>query len=212
MVFAEHEGDLSLHFFSLLNRVNDEEVACRSETRKDTINLACLGETKPKGNSCLLQGASLTSLDPDVLPVLGGHAHQEALPLGCLHLMQIVPWGPEYLVQERPRTSQPHQPARTLSTLCCPYRHARVPRGVEGWGSRAAYAQCHSPSRSAAGRRAPYAPPAPPSPHASSWWPETCWVPSQGGEGWGDCQQLLLSFLDVKFGTRTVPRRREAFY
>lgn len=29
MVFAEHKGDLSLHFFSLFNRVNNEEVPCR---------------------------------------------------------------------------------------------------------------------------------------------------------------------------------------
>lgn len=82
------------------------------------------------------------------------------------------------------------------------YPHSRGPREVEGWGGRAACAQCHSPSRSAAGQRAPCAPPAPPSPHASSWWPETCWVLSQGGEGCRDYQLLLLSFLDGQFRTQ----------
>lgn len=88
------------------------------------------------------------------------------------------------------------------ASCAAPYRRARGPRGVEGWGGRAAYAQRHSPSRSAAGQRAPYAPPAPPSPHASSWWPETCWGPSQGGEGWEDCQLLLPGFFDGKFRTQ----------
>jgi hypothetical protein len=51
------------------------------------------------------EGMLLTSLDPDVLAVFGGHAHQEALPLCCFHLMQIVPRSPEDLVQEKARTS-----------------------------------------------------------------------------------------------------------
>lgn len=58
-------------------------------------------------NATLLHcgGMLLTSFDPDVLAVFGGHAHQKALPLCCLYLMQIVARSPEDLVQERRRTS-----------------------------------------------------------------------------------------------------------
>lgn len=48
-------------------------------------------------------GMPLTSFDPDVLSVFGGHAHQEALPLCRLYLMQIVAGSPQDLVQERSR-------------------------------------------------------------------------------------------------------------
>lgn len=39
----------------------------------------------------------VTSLDPDVVAEAGGHAGQEAPPLGRLHLVQVVPRGPQHL-------------------------------------------------------------------------------------------------------------------
>lgn len=92
--------------------------AGKKEEKTQQIPLV-VGKAKPTGSSCLLRAASLTSLDPDVLPVFGGHAHQEALPLGRLHLMQIVPRRPEHLLQERPRINEPHRLAQISSELCC---------------------------------------------------------------------------------------------
>lgn len=125
------------------------------------------------------RAVALTSLDPDVFAVFGRHAHQEALPLGRLHLMQIVPWGPEHLVQDRPRFSQPHQSDPSPLSCAAPCSHPKDPTAVQGWWG-AVCAQRHSPSLSAVGQRVLCAPLAPLSPHASSWWPVTCWLQPQG--------------------------------
>lgn len=90
-------------------------------------------EDKATRNGCLLEG-SLTSLDPNVLAVFGGHAHQEALPLGRLYLMQIVPWGLEYLVQETTRTSRSYQLAQRPTESQCILPPSQEPNGNGGVG------------------------------------------------------------------------------
>lgn len=134
-------------------------------------------EEEVKAMVLYCRGMLLTSLDPDVLAVFGGHAHQEALPLCCLYLMQIVPRSPEDLVQERQRTSHISSIGSSIvrPALSLPFPHPRGPMGVPG-GQKPQY---HSLSLSAVGQKAPCAPPAPPVPHASSCWPETCWFLSR---------------------------------
>lgn len=110
MVLAKHKGDLSLHLFSFFNGVNNKKVPYRERRKKEKSVLLAMGEAEATGKDSVSRvSASLTSLDPDVLTVFGGHAHQEALSLRCLNLMQIVTRGPENLGQEKARTSQPHK-------------------------------------------------------------------------------------------------------
>lgn len=158
-------------------------------------------EAKATGNGCLLEG-SLTSLDPNILTVFGGHAHQEALPLGCLHLMQIVPWGLEYLVQETTRTSRPCQLAQRPTELQHTLPLSQEPNGNGGVGTEQLVINATHPHDLLLVRGYHVLPqhllhhmlPLGGLRHAGS-------CPRRWGVGHRGCQLPLLSFLDGRFRT-----------